>query len=194
MTKAVVTEDDVHAFLNICGDMRAAYMHYRELFEPGDPQHSIFSEISPIFFYDINRILLRYLIVEVCKLADPARDFRRNENLSGEFFLNRADFSTDQAAFDKLKYRGTAIREFGKKLKPARDKLISHSDRTTILRGIKGLGGADTDEWTKFWLNVQDFVKLLCERYLGQTIYINGGANSDAGQLVETLRRVAHLR
>jgi hypothetical protein len=167
-------------------------MHYRELFEPNNPHHCIFSTVAPIFLGDINLILVRYIILEVCKLADSVQDYRGSENLSVEFFVNRADFSTDDAAFENLKYRATKLRGFGKKLKPARDKLISHSDRTTILSGTKGLGGADTAEWNEFWLDVQAFVKILCERYLGQTIYINGGANSDAGRLVETLRRAAH--
>jgi hypothetical protein len=140
---------------------------------------------------DNNLILVKHIILETSKLADPAQDFRGNENLSIEFFVNHADFSTDQTAFENLKYRATKLRGFGKKLKPARDKLISHSDRMTILSGIKGLGGADADEWNQFWLDVQAFVNILCERYLGQTIYINGGANSDAGRLVETLRRAA---
>jgi hypothetical protein len=169
MTAAVVTKADVNVLVNICADMRATYMHYRELFEPqfrlgpfgnaqisdgGNPYHSIFSKIAPIFFGDLKLILVKYVILEVCKLADPAGDFRGNENLSVEFFVNHADFSTDPAAFDNLKYRATKLREFGKKLKPARDKLISHSDRKTILSGIKGLGGADTDEWVKYWLDV----------------------------------------
>ena len=192
MTAVVVTKADVNVLVNICADMRATYMHYRELFEPDNSHDAIFRNIAPLFFGDINRVLVSYIILEACKLADPARDFRGNKTLSVEFFVNHTDFSNDPTAFDHLKDRASKLRAFGKKLKPARNKLIAHCDRTTILSGIRGLGGADTDEWTEFWLDVQAFVNILCERYLGQTIYINGGAISDAGRLVETLRRAAH--
>jgi hypothetical protein len=49
----------------------------------------------------------------------------------------------------------------------------------------------DADEWIGFWLDLQAFVALLCERYLGAPIYFNGGANSDADGLVHILRQSA---
>ena len=130
-----------------------------------------------------------YIILEACKLADPARDSRGNVNLSVEFFLNHADFSNDPAGFDKLNNRATKIREFGKKLKPARDKIISHLDRPTAVSDIAGLGAADTAEWNEFWLDVDAFVQLLCMHHFAQ---VNHGllfaAHSDVGRVVTTLR------
>jgi hypothetical protein len=164
-------------------------MHYRALFEPGNPHHALFSALAPIFFGDINLMFVKYIILEVCKLGDPVQDFRGNENLSIDFFVNYCDFSNASAQFDHLKYRATRLRNFIAKLKRARDKLISHSDRTTILSGVRGLGAADPDEWTDFWLDLQAFVAFLCERYLGQRIYLNGGANSDAHGLVQILEQ-----
>ena len=67
MTKAVVTKIDVERLLMTCGDARAFYMHYRALFEPGNPHHAIFSVTAPIFFGDINLMFIKYLILEVCK-------------------------------------------------------------------------------------------------------------------------------
>jgi hypothetical protein len=191
MTTVAVTKDDVNVLLHTCGHIRSTYMHYRALFEPDNPHHDIFDNVAPMFFGDLNTVFVKYLILEVCKLADPAQDFRGNANLSVEFFLHHADLSNDAAAYNMLKYRASRIREFGKKLKPARDKLISHSDRNTILSGIRGLGGATTEEWAELWLDVQAFVALLCERYLGERIYLNGGAFTDAYGLVETLRQGA---
>ena len=191
MTTAEVTKGDVEKFLTICGDARAFYMHYQALFEPGNPHDTMFSTVAPFFFGDINLMLIIHIVLDACKLGDPAHTFGRkdNENLSIDFFLRYSNFSADQAQYDCLKRRASALQNFIAKLKPARDKLISHWDRKTVLSGIRGLGGADTDEWVHFWLDLQAFVAILCERYLGQRLYFCGGANSDAGQLVDTLRR-----
>jgi hypothetical protein len=188
-TKAVVTKTDVEKLLTICGDVRAFYMHYRALFEPDNPHRTVFGAAAPIFFGDINLIFVKYIILEVCKLGDPAQDFRGNENLSIDFFVRYSDFSTAPEQSDNLNVRATRIRNFIAKLKPARDKLISHWDRNTVLSGIRGLGGADTDEWVDFWLDLQVFVAILCERYLDQRLYFCGGANSDAHVVVDMLRQ-----
>lgn len=189
MTRAIATKTDVERLLTICGDARAIYMHYRTLFEPDNPHHTVFSATAPIFFGDINLMFVKYIVLEACKLGDPAEDFRGNENLSVDFFVKHSDFSTASAQFDDLKFRASRLHAFITKLKPARDKSISHLDRATISSGVRGLGGADTDEWNSFWLDLQAFVKILCERYLGEPICFNGGANSDADWLVEMLRR-----
>jgi hypothetical protein len=189
MTKAKVTKIDVERLLTICGDVRAVYLHYRTLFEPDNPNHAVLDVIAPFFFRDINLMFVKHIVLEVCKLGDPARDFRGNENLSIDFFVSCSDFSTSPAQLDHLKCRATKLRSFITKLKPARDKLISHWDRNTVLSGIRGLGSVNNDEWVDFWLDLQAFVALLCERYLGQRLYFCGGANSDADGLVQILRQ-----
>jgi hypothetical protein len=171
MTTAVVTKSDVEKLLTICGDARACYMHYRALFEPGNPHHAVFSTTAPVFFGDINLMFVKYLILEVCKLGDPARDL------------------SAPAQFDELKHRATKLQYFIAKLKPARDKLLSHWDRSTVVSSTGGLGAADTDEWVHFWLDLQGFVAVLCERYLGERVFFCGGANSDAGILIDALRQ-----
>jgi hypothetical protein len=189
MTKDAVTTDDVAAFITSCTFVHRVYMHYHELFEPNNPHEAIFSKLSPLFFHDINRVLIMSLILEACKLAvDPAEDPRGYENLSVQFFVNHADFSTDSAASDEFNNRAKAIREFGKKLKSARDKMISHLDRATNtnLSGTN-LGGVSLAEWDNFWLDLEAFAQLLCLKCFGTTKHNLILDVSDAAQLVETL-------
>jgi hypothetical protein len=189
MTKPEVTKVDVERLLTICGEAHAIYKHYRALFEPDNPHDAVFRAVAPFFFGDINLMFVKYIVLEVCKLGDPACDFRGNENLSIDFFVNCSDFSTFPAQFDQLKCHATKLRSFIMRLKPARDKLISHWDRNAALLGVRGLGRADTDQWADFWLDLQAFVALLCDRYLGHRLYFCGGANSDADGLVYILRQ-----
>ena len=70
---------------------------------------------------------------------------------------------------------------------PARNKLISHSDRDAILAG-QALGGAPQDEWDEFWFNLQDVVCIIYEKVFGTSFYINGVALSDADGLLKALK------
>jgi hypothetical protein len=187
MATAVVTKTDVEKFFVICEDARMCYMHYRALFEPDD-HRTVFDATAPIFFRDISLILKKYLILEVCKLGDPACQ-HGNVNLSIDFFIKCFDFSTAPTEFDQLKHRATKLRPFIRKLKPARNKLLSHSDRLIITSETRGLGGADTDEWDCFWLDLEAFVEVLCKQYLGGPRPFRDGAYADARILVEALQQ-----
>jgi hypothetical protein len=192
VTEARVTTDDVTALLDSCLLLRSAYIHYHELFEPRNPHGAIFNATAPFFFGDINRILIMYIVLEVCKLADPSRDSRGNENLSIGFFVNHVDLHTQTVEFSALNNRATNIRAFVKKLKPARDKLISHTDRATTLSGLRGLGGAGWAEWDEFWLNLNAFLDILVHHYFGASArHFILSPSSDAARVVEILRTAA---
>jgi hypothetical protein len=75
------------------------------------------------------------------------------------------------------------LENFGKKLRPARDKIISHLDRRTIHDG-KPLGGAEPQEWARYWSNLEQFVEILYQRYFDMTVHIRAAtASTDAAVL-----------
>lgn len=186
---ATVAASDVKAFANACIYARSLYMHYKVIFEDTPLSDNPFNKLSPYFFGDLDWMFREYLILQVCKLTDLAVDGRGNENLTVKFLTANADFSTDPAGAVELRARSEKIETFRSQLKLARDKIISHSDRKTILDG-RPLGGAQTDAWVNFWLDLQVFVKLLWKRYLGDDgMYICGVAGvSDAIAMIQALR------
>jgi hypothetical protein len=75
------------------------------------------------------------------------------------------------------------LENFGKKLRPARDKIISHFDRRTIHDG-KPLGGAEPEEWARYWSDLEQFVEILYQRYFDMTVHIRAAtASTDAAVL-----------
>src|SRR5262249_21120047 len=71
----------------------------------------------------------------------------------------------------------------------ARNKLISHLDRDSILAGHL-LGAATDQEWGQFWLDLQDFIYIVHRKVIGSSFYLNGEAGrSDAGDLLKALKR-----
>jgi putative transcriptional regulator len=188
-TTSTIATDDVKAFTAACVYARSLYTHYTAIFEDTPLGENPLKKLSPYFFGDLGRMFREYIILQVCKLTDPAVDGRGNENLTVKFLAANADFTGDPSDAEEFQVRALRIEKFRSQLKPARDKVISHSDRKTILNG-RPLGGTQADAWVNFWLDLQVFVKLLWKRYVGDDgMYISAAAGApDAVTLIQALR------
>ncbi len=112
------------------------------------------------------------------------------KNLTVQFLVNHANFSTTPNEFDKLSACASRMSIFRKKVVIARNRLIGHLDRKAVLAGIP-LGAAAEGEWNQFWLDLQDFLYILQRRYVDPSgqFYLNGISQpSDADLLVKALR------
>jgi hypothetical protein len=128
------------------------------------------------------------MILQVCKMTDPARDVRGNDNHTVAFLLEHYDFSFDPALKDRLTGLRARLESFGAKLRPARNKFISHADKAARLAG-NPLGGVADGDWNQFWADLQDFVSLIHQKVHGLPFYINGVARlTDAHGLLKALK------
>ncbi len=183
--------EDIEIFARQCVFMRSIYKHYQILFEQSSADDkSRMSRVAETFFGDVNRVFLEYIILQACKLTDPARDPRGNDNLTIAFLLTKYDFSAEHTTKARLDALNRQLQDFRAKLLPARNKLISHADRDANVAG-SALGGASQHEWNQFWLDLQDVVCIIHEKAVGWRWYINGGSKlSDADQLLKALCRL----
>jgi hypothetical protein len=184
--------EDIAIFADHCVFMRSIYLHGKILFEASTGEDKArMSLAAPTFFGDINKMFVEYIILQVCKITDPTQDFRGNDNHTIAFLLQHYDFSADPAKMERLAQLDARLQAFRQNLLPARNKLISHSDRDTILAG-QALGGAPQGEWDEFWLNLQDVVCIIYEKVFGTPFYLNGVAMlSDADGLLKALKHGA---
>ena len=113
-----------------------------------------------------------YIILQVCKITDPARDLRKNDNHTIAFLLEHYGSALPPKTMQRLKSLDAHLQAFRAKLLPARNKFISHSDRA-ILAG-QNLGEASQREWEEFWFNLQDLVCIIYKEVFGTPLYING--------------------
>ncbi len=194
-----VSNVDVKKFTEFCIYMRGVFEHLKILYELSNATDKAdMKSVAPVFFGDLNHILIEYVIQQICKITDPEIKVGK-QNHTVEFFVNNADFTGEigtpeapekLARMEKLK---TEMGSFREKLKPARDKLISHLDREAVLADAN-LGIASTEEWNAFWANLQEFVAILHERYVGTPLHINSvGMLSDTDGLLKALRHGAHF-
>jgi AbiU2 len=182
---------DIEIFANHCVFMRSIYLHARELFETcSADDRALMNATARTFFDDLNWVLNEYIILQVCKITDPAQDYRNNDNHTIAFLLQHYDFSNDPpTTLTRLEELRADLQAFREKLLPARNKLISHLDRDAILTG-RPLGAASDEEWNQFWLDLQDFIYIVHRKIMGSSFYLNGVAGqSDAGDLLKVLRR-----
>lgn len=185
-----VSSDDVGEFCNVCVSLRSTFRHYQILFKEGaDLRRELLQGIAPIFFPDLNAMLIEHLILQICKITDPEGSPARR-NLTVEFLINNSDFPAGSRELDRLKRLGESMDAFRTKILPARNKLIGHLDRDSV-HGGKALGAADDDSWNQFWLDLQDFLHILHKKYIDPhgVFYLNGvGQLSDADSLVKALK------
>jgi hypothetical protein len=120
-------------------------------------------------------VFIEYVVLQVCKITDPARTSWNNQNLTIGFLLQSENLAKQPSALKRLLELETKLQQFRQKLLPARNKLISHSDHSAIQAG-KSLGDASVSEWQQFWLDLQETLRLLHEVALGETFELNGVA------------------
>ncbi len=190
-----VSKDDVEEFCNVCVSLRSTFRHYQILFKEGaDLRRELLQGIAPIFFPDLNAMLIEHLILQICKITDPEGSPAR-KNLTVEFLINNSDFPAASNELLRLKRLGESMDAFRAKILPARNKLIGHLDRDSV-HGGKSLGAADDDLWNQFWLDLQDFAHILHKKYIDPhgVFYLNGvGQLSDADSLVKALKESAYF-
>jgi AbiU2 len=159
-----VSKDDVDAFCGFCVSLRSIWRHYQILFEGTDLQRELLQNIAPTVFGDFNKLLIEHLILQICKITDPEKSFER-QNLTVKFLVHNSDFSTAPGETEKLNRLSDRMHVFRAKIVPARNRLIGHLDRESVLLG-QPLGGAQPNEWNEFWLDLQEFLYIMHKHYV----------------------------
>lgn len=86
------------------------------------------------FFLDLNKILIDYFLLEVAKLTDPARSSRgKRENFTLANLIETVEWPSD--CLDEIERHKETITSFRKCIEPARNRLIAHHDKTSVVSG-----------------------------------------------------------
>lgn len=180
------TAEDIKAFASQCVLMRSIYMHQKILFELSTKtEKEIMDRTARFFFQDVNLVFRHFLILQVRKITESSN----HDNLTIHFLLGCYDFTAEPQKLKTLQDLNDKMQKFSDKLKPARNKIVSHLDRGTILDGSP-LGKVDEGEWTQFWLDLDEFVCALYEKSFGHTMHINEVVGwPDAALLLKALSR-----
>jgi len=145
-------KEAVKAFCEECVWARAIRTHFAQLFESGETRHRLMAEVAKTFFHDLNVVLIEYVLLQQCKLTDPASSGVEKFNLTTNYILslNWSDETRELLANRELL-------EFRAKVNDARRKLVAHSDLRSRLQ-LVALGKFTEADENEFWSALQRFV------------------------------------
>ena len=109
-------------------------IHYirHELFEDNCSEHLI-RNTAPGFFADLNIMLINHYLLEIAKLTDPAKS-RKQENFTIANLIESIDWPPDR--LKEINKLNQTVLAFRRHIVPARNKLVAHYDKTTVMSRI----------------------------------------------------------
>ena len=133
--------------------LRQAVNTFNYLFDSDPETEQILKESAGLFFADLNTMMHEYTILLICRLTGPAQSFGK-ANLSIQRFT--ALMKDAGCLTSEIECLDASLREYGYLLKPARDKVIAHSDLEVDFNSTT-LSGHDEQEMVEFLENLQEY-------------------------------------
>lgn len=175
----------VRAFCEECVWLHSIRMHFTDLFESSDERSKLLAEIASTFFYDLNLVLIDYMLLQQCKLTDPASSGINKDNLTTNFIL-QLGWSTETGVI--LEEQNQRLMEFRTKIVDARRKLVAHLDLRARL-GTLNLGQFSKKDEANFWEALQVFVNAAHDEAIGGPFEIRVAMqDGDVSSLVHHLK------
>ena len=158
---------------------------FNAMFDSDHETETLLRNCAKHFFSDLNRILHEYFYIVAYRLSEPRR--------TGDF-----DNLSTQRLTHLLKIRGRItdeiicldekLQKYGKRLRPARNKIIAHCDLETY-RTQKTLGGHSEQELQDFLTNLQKYFDAVGNAVgLGPLDFRHSSASGDVLDLLKILQ------
>ena len=175
----------VQAFCDECVWLYCIRTHFRDLFEGNDKRRQLLSEIANTFFHDLNMVLIDYLLLQQCKLTDPASSGKDKDNLTTNFIV---ELGWTASTADRLYAANEKLLKFRALIIDARRKLVAHLDLKARLQPL-GMGSFTPADEESFWLALQDFVDAAHEEAVdGPFDFKVSMQDGDVASLIHSLR------
>jgi hypothetical protein len=183
MDEALIGE--FKSFREQCIWLRCCYNSYVTLFESGHETLDLLHRSAGIFFHDINIIFIEYILLQICKITDPAVT-QGKENLTIEYFNRRLRCKMGH----EISCYSEKIHNYRRIIGKARNKRISHLDKISALSG-KNLGEHAEDDVYMFFDNLQKYVDAVgCIVGEGPLDFTTTAGPGDAEDLLIKLRQL----
>lgn len=182
--KAVLEE-----FCVICERVWMDHDLYCSLRERNERDLSLFDAVAPLFFRDVNDILIAHLFVQFAKVTDPPGKAPK-ANLTSNYILEELPWPNDIAkTLSEINDRLMAFREC---IEPARNKRLAHVDLDAQMTKLANLGGFQAGADHQFLNDLQEFIDT-AHRHLhnGEPRPIHASMATDTDQLVRTLGKAS---
>lgn len=168
--------------------LRQTVNTFNYLFDSGPETERILRESAGLFFTDLNTMMQEYAVLLVCRLTGPAESFGK-ANLSTQRYTSlMRDWGYLTPEIERLDARLTA---YGELLKPARNKIIAHSDLEVHVDDIS-LGAHGEEVMVEFFENLQAYFDAAGNAVgVGPLDFRHAPGPGDVIDMVRTLERTS---
>lgn len=177
----------LNEFYHLCVEARFDFDLYQSLFETDVKATEFCMNYAPHFFYDINRIVTHALILQLCKLTDPAGSGSKM-NLTTNYILDKLPWPPRVKA--DLTHFNNLLMNFRAKIEQARSKRIAHTDLHSQVERLDAMGKFNRGEDSQFFLDLQSFFDVAHRHVFGaSTRPIAAGMSTDTYKVVRAIEK-----
>jgi len=177
----------IYGFCTICERIWMDHDLYRSLCETAQCNFKLCSSIAPMFFEELNRILIDNLFLQFSKITDPAST-GKNSNLTTNFVVEKIDWPDDIG--QKLREVNGRLMAFRRYVEPARSKLLAHVDVSAQFKRLEDLGKFPKGADSQFLQDLQTFVNIAYGHfYDGAPHPIDVAMSTDTHKLIRALEK-----
>ena len=174
----------VKEFYQLCNWAYEAWSTHRVLFDENPKASALQASAAGDALGRLSIITQEYVLHQISKLHDPAVQ-QGQTNLGIDYILKFGGW--EPATHTKLCALQTRLDELAQKLRPARNKVLSHNDLVTILSSAT-LAAFPAGEDKNYFEALQEFANLVHDQVVGGPCPFNDLSNSDAVALVASLK------
>jgi len=175
----------IEAFCEECVWLHSIRKHFADLFEFNESRNRLLFEVAGTFFHDLNLAFIEYILLQQCKLTDPASSGTDKDNLTTNFILQLN--WTPEAKASLIEQNAILLR-FRAKIVDVRRKLVAHLDLRARLQTLS-FGQFTASEEAEFWQALQSFVNIAHSEAIGGPFEISATIQEgDVASLVHSLK------
>ena len=180
---AAISVTVVQEFCKLCNWVYEAWAMHRAFFD--DNTNADFLKASQYgdSLARLSIITQEYVLLQIVKLHDRAVQ-REQINLTLEYMVKFGGW--DEITAGRLRKLHEDLETLAKKLRPARNKVLSHNDLSAILES-SSLGEFEKGADIKYFEALQEFANVVYDKVIGGPFPFNDLAVNDANALLAAL-------
>ena len=188
MKNKIIKEFEI--FLNIVRHSNHMFRQYCLLYENNKQRLSLLEEIAHHFFYNVQGMWIECVFLDMCKLTDPAEQFK-NKNMTIDYWVKALDKELTVPEKEKIDASMTICIEKRDKVVKARRKVIAHIDYEVAI-GKDALGKIEKEEIEEFYSNIEIILDILSRKLGRGAAPLRFAAQKDVDDLIKSLKKAIH--
>lgn len=173
----------IDEFLKLCQWTYESWRTHRVLFDPSTRTDKLSYTSSVMALTRISIITQEYFLQQLAKLHDPAAAGNQ-KNLGLEYIIMFGGWDAPTKA--QLEAMKDKLDGLHLKIRPARNKILSHNDLKTILKK-KTLGAFPPEADTTYFRILEEFANLIREKGAGKKFHFQTSVDSETNLLADAL-------